>query len=363
MRVLQVTPRYLPNLGGVETVVQKVSEALAASGNEVIVYTIDLDGNLPPSQKLNGVFVKRFGPKVGDPLFLPEPGFITSLRREKADIIHCHNSHTLPLLIGAVCKQRSQKLVLQPYYHRFGQSVFRHSLLKSYGILLDTLAFPRADLVLSNSEYEKRVLMQDFKVRENTLLTLPLGVDTAELGAVRRCPIEPKRILYVGALKSYKNIDKLIRGFARLIDVEGKDYRLVIVGRGPEQDALIRLARNLRVSSYVEWKHDLSREELLVEYSKASIFVMLSNLESFSLVVYEALVIGVPVVVLNYGPLATLVQRGLVEGVDSLDALSIKNALVEAVSRCARMPDQTDLFLDWKSYTARVNTLYQKLLN
>ena len=362
MRVLQVTPRYLPNLGGVETVVQKVSEALVASDIEVLVYTVDLDRNLPARQELNGVLVKRFSPKVGDPLFLPEPGFITSLRRERADIIHCHNTHTLPPLLGAICKRKSQKLVIQPYYHRFGQSVFRHSLLKSYELLLNTLAFPRADLVLSNSEYETRMLMEDFRVHEK-MLTLPLGVDTAEVSAVGHCPVEPKRILYVGALKSYKNVDKLIGGFAKLIELENRNYRLVIVGRGPEQSALVRLAQGLGVSSYVEWKRDLSRQELLTEYSKASIFVMLSNLESFSLVVYEALIIGVPVVVLNYGTLATLVQRGLVEGVESTDTLSIKNALVRAARRNTRMPDQTDLFLDWKSYTTRVNTLYQKLLN
>lgn len=132
MYVLQVTPRYFPNIGGVEIIVQKISETLAANGARVTVYSADLNNSMPKQQEINGVLVRRFIPLLGDPFYVAEPNFVAALRREKADVVHVHNIHTFPPFLVALFKHRKQKLLLQPHYHRFGQSPLRNSLLKLY---------------------------------------------------------------------------------------------------------------------------------------------------------------------------------------------------------------------------------------
>jgi glycosyltransferase involved in cell wall biosynthesis len=295
----------------------------------------------------------------GDPLYLPDPRFLASLRAEKADIVHIHNLHTLPPFLAALSKSKDEKLLLQPYYHRFGQSSIRNSLLKLYRHGFNGAVLSRIDLVVANSSYEKRIFTDDFSACKG-IVVIPLGMNASEAKHVKHAPVEPKRVLYIGALKPYKNVDKVLRGFARLIRDSGEEYRLVIVGEGSEREHLARLAYSLDIAALVEWKRGLSREQLLNEYVKANVFILLSSLESFSLVVYDALAIGVPVVVLNYGVLGDLVENGLVEGVDSLEASEVAQALARASRRTYAKINQ---FLDWKDYSRIIIGIYHRLLD
>jgi 1,2-diacylglycerol 3-alpha-glucosyltransferase len=362
MHVLQVTPRYFPNTGGVEIIVQKISEMLIAHEVKATVYSVDLDPALPRLQHVNGVIVKRFNPMLNDPFYIPEPKFIASLRREKADIIHVHNVHTLLPFIVALCKRRRQKLLLHPHYHRFGQSSLRYSLLMLYRYGLGNMVSSRIEAVIANSAYEDQILCEDFPKFRNVMM-IPEGIDVGELELVKRNLMEPKRILYVGALRQYKNVDKILEGFAHLIKSRNTQYRLVIVGEGAEYASLVNMAHSLGISSFVEWKHFLPRQQLLREYAEASVFILLSPLESFSRVVYEALLIGVPVVVLNFGTLSNLVEAGLAEGVNSLNPSEIADAMVNATKKTyTKVSDSMNAFLDWEKYSSRIMDVYGKLL-
>ncbi|MGD6934246.1 MAG: glycosyltransferase family 4 protein [Candidatus Bathyarchaeia archaeon] len=361
MRIIQVTPRYYPTLGGVEAVVQQISELLVKKGHEVTVYTADKCNGLPRCENFNGVTVKRFNPLFGDPLYFAEPRFSTSLHNEKADIVHAHNLHTFPPLLSAISKASKSKLVLHPHYHRYGQTPLRHSLFELYQKAFYGLLFSQTNLLITNSTYEAQTLREDFPKIKNMVL-IPEGLDTTEASSVQHSPILPKRILFVGVLKRYKNVHKLLEGFAFLVQNGSKDYRLIIVGDGPEREGLVSLASSLGIAGLVEWKHGLSRIELLREYALASVFVMLSSLESFSRVVYDALVIGVPTVVLNFGALSHLVRDGLAEGVDSLSKTSIAEALLNASENTyQRLSLNNDNFLDWATYVNRLVTFYSKL--
>ena len=252
--------------------------------------------------------------------------------------------------------------MLHPHYHRFGQSSLRYSLLRLYRYGLSNVVSSRIEGIIANSAYENRILCEDFpKFRK--VFMIPEGMDVDEVKHVKHDPVEPKRILYVGALRQYKNVDKILEGFAHLIKSGNIQCRLVIVGGGTEYASLVNLAHKLGISSFVEWKHALSRQQLLCEYARASVFILLSPLESFSRVVYEALLIGVPVVVLNFGALSNLVKGGLAEGVNSLNPSEIANAMVNATKRTyTKVSDGIDAFLDWKKYSSRIMDVYGELL-
>jgi glycosyltransferase involved in cell wall biosynthesis len=361
MRVLQVTPRYFPNMGGIEIVVQKISETLVERGIESVVYSVDRSCNLAPVENIHGVLVKRFAPWFADPLYLPEPEFVSSLRKENTDVIHVHNIHTLPPLIVALSRRSDQKMLLQPHYHRYGQSPFRHAMLELYLKNACDLIFSRTHVIVANSAYEKRVFCEDFPEARNVVV-VPEGIDVDEVRLVKREPVEPKRILYVGVLRRYKNVDKILEGFACLMENGQRNFRLVVVGDGPERDSLFNQARGLGISEFVEWKRGLTRQQLLGEYAKASVFILLSPLESFSRVVYDALFIGVPVVILDFGVFRRLVEAGFVEGVRSLTPVGIADAILKATAKTyPRISLDADSFLDWKSYSDRIIETYQKL--
>ena len=362
LRILQITPRYYPNIGGVEELVKRISEMLVANGLSVTVYTADLNPTLPRVQEINGVFVKRFKPIVGDPLYFPEPSFFKAIRQENAEVLHVHNLHTFLPLAAALFKGKKRKLVVHPHYHRFAQSSFRNCLFKIYKSGLKNVVFPLADIVVANSLYEKRILCEDFHLGRKIILLFE-GVDVEECRSIKRKPVEPKRILYVGALRGYKNVDRIIEGFARLVKNCEENFKLVVVGDGPERPFLVNLAYRLGVNGLIEWKSRLTRQQLLDEYAKASVFVHLSPLESFSRVVYEALLIGVPTVVLNFGATEDLVKRGFAEGVKSLSPDEIGGSLLKAARETySKLGDNADAVSNWEQYLRKLVGLYHSLL-
>ncbi len=358
MRIIQVTPRYYPTIGGIETIVQKISESLVKKGNEVTIYSIDKQNGLTNSI-INGVTVKRFTPLFQDPLYFPEPKFAQKIRKEKADIIHAHNIHTFPPLIAALSKTNSSKLILQPHYHKYGQTPLRNSLFQLYQKTFFNLLFMKTNTIIANSLYEQQTLQEDFPKITNIHL-IPEGLDTTEALKIKHNPLLPKRILFVGILKNYKNVHKLLEGFAYLIKKEKKDYRLVIIGEGPEYANLTNLSKILGIENSVEWKHNLPRPQLLEEYSKASIFVMLSQLESFSRVVYDALIIGLPTVLLNFGALHNLISEGFAEGVNSLKPKNIAQSLENASEKMYRRINlNNESFLNWETYIEKIIDLFK----
>ncbi len=60
MNILQVCPRYFPDIGGVETHVQEISERLVRQGHHVEVVCTDPRGVHPSQDCINGVHVRRF---------------------------------------------------------------------------------------------------------------------------------------------------------------------------------------------------------------------------------------------------------------------------------------------------------------
>ena len=61
MKIIQVCPRFFPDIGGIETHVYEISKRLAKdSNNEVYVYTTDPTGKLPKKQIIDGIHVRRF---------------------------------------------------------------------------------------------------------------------------------------------------------------------------------------------------------------------------------------------------------------------------------------------------------------
>ena len=106
LRVLFVTPRYAPYVGGVEQHVAEVGRRLAASGCSVCVLTTDPGGKLPSEENVDGVTIRRVRawPRSRDYCFAPGIFRSVAAGGEDWDIVHVQSYHTLvaPLaMLGA----------------------------------------------------------------------------------------------------------------------------------------------------------------------------------------------------------------------------------------------------------------------
>jgi glycosyltransferase involved in cell wall biosynthesis len=128
-------------------------------------------------------------------------------------------------------------------------------------------------------------------------------------------------LLAVATLKHLKGIDLLLRAFASL---PRRDARLVIVGGGPDEQKLRKLARELGIEERVAMVGH--RTDPFAYYHHASLLVLSSRTEAFPNVIGEAMAAGCPIVAADCSPgVREYLQDGkcglLVESEDA-DALS-----------------------------------------
>jgi len=100
------------------------------------------------------------------------------------------------------------------------------------------------------------------------------------------------KLIAIGSLKAQKDFDTLIRSFSKVSDV--KDAKLLILGEGPERQALEKLVVELGLEDSIMLAGFKSDPYPYLEV--ADLFVSSSRYEGFGNVIVEALACGTPVI-------------------------------------------------------------------
>jgi len=209
------------------------------------------------------------------------------------DIVHAHSYHAFPALYAAEAKGRN-KFVFTPHYHGTGHTFFRSLLHMPYKFLGKKI-FEKADKIVCVSDFERSLVLRNFKVNQEKVAVIPNGLNLQEFRGLKKQVRNCRIILYVGRLERYKGVHYLIEALPKLDD----EIVLEIVGKGPFKEHLVKLARKLRVENRVRFFQDLPRNELLQKYADAHLFVLLSKHEAYGICVAEALACGTPCIVAN----------------------------------------------------------------
>jgi glycosyltransferase involved in cell wall biosynthesis len=150
-----------------------------------------------------------------------------------------------------------------------------------------------------------------------------VGVD---LASFRRATPEhfPPRAAFVARMGRTKGVVDAVRAWAQVRRTV-PEARLVMVGAGPEREAGEALARQLEISTAVEWRGFVSEEEKRQILSESRLLVAPSYEEGWGISVCEAMASGVPVVAYRldvldelFGPAYLGAQPGDVDGLADL---------------------------------------------
>lgn len=162
-------------------------------------------------------------------------------------------------------------------------------------------ALSRAALCLTVSDFSRRSIERVYGFPPERIRT----VAEAPAGAFRPAEVEREDfVLYAGGLSPNKNLETLVRAFART-----RANRLVLAGDAAT-DGFKSSARELRalvgelgVGERVEWTGWIPDERLADLYRRAALFVMPSWEEGFGLPALEAMACGAPTAVSGGGAL------------------------------------------------------------
>lgn len=298
LSVVQVTPRYPPQTGGVENHVREISERLVDRGHEVTVLTADAGRDGEHRETRNGVAVRRHRSLAPSGAYHVAPGIAAAVRKRTVDVVHAHNYHSLPLAFAAA-GVGDGRFVATPHYHGESASGFRNLLHRLYHPF-GARALRRADAVVSVSEWEGDRLAADFGVES---VVVPNGIDVERFQGAPPADRANPYVLTVGRLEAYKGVQHVVRALQDL------QVDLVVAGSGPYRDELEAVAEATGVADRVTFEGYVPDDELPGLYARATAYVTMSAFESFGLTVGEALAAGTPCVVRDEGALAEWGRR------------------------------------------------------
>lgn len=153
------------------------------------------------------------------------------------------------------------------------------------------------------------------------------------------------RVLYVGRLVGVKRVEQIIRGFLLAAQQE-PSLHLEIVGSGPEERTLRRLADHPRIS----FAGSVPNSEALAKMSQSDIFISLAEGEAFGITFVEAISSGCYLVCpTSGGHLDWVVDYPQVAYVKNIfDPREVAEALLHAVKNlnCPRKPLDANWNLD-----------------
>lgn len=203
------------------------------------------------------------------------------------------------------------RYIWDQYYSYFGnawglkKSIIRRQVSKLR--TWDAASSMRVDHFIANSSFVRQRIMKYYR-RE--AIVIPPPVDTTFFTPIEN-PLR-KFFLTVSALVPYKENRLLIETFNRTGD------ELVIVGKGPEEAELRKIAR-----PNIKFKKNLSGDELRELYQNASAFVF-AGIEDFGIAFVEAMACGTPVVAYKKGGVLDIVNSdtGVLFEEQSVDSIA-----------------------------------------
>ena len=145
-------------------------------------------------------------------------------------------------------------------------------------------------------------------------------------------------VLTIGRLSREKGHADLLQALARLPSLP-QAWKLVLVGAGPERDALARLAASLEISDRVVFAG--FHPDVACFYAIADVFVLPSHSEGSSNVLLEAMMARVPIVATNAGGNAEIVLH---ENTGLLAPIGDAQGLAAAMARLLKDPGLAERF-------------------
>jgi glycosyltransferase involved in cell wall biosynthesis len=192
----------------------------------------------------------------------------------------------------------------------------------------------RSRILLAISETTRRDLLHYYRLPEEKIRVVPLGVHPSFLELGRQRPEQPEQppfFLCVSTLHPHKNLERLIQAYAEF-QRSHPEIELVIAGMpGFHADAIQALIARLDLGGSVRLTGWVSREELRQLYLQAFAFIYPSTFEGFGLPVLEALAVGLPTACSSIEPLSDLAGSASLL-FDPFDQSALLNAMLRLVS-------------------------------
>ncbi len=365
LRIGLLSPTFLPNTGGVQVGLHNIALRLQARGHRPVVVTAShyvrqletLGWTLPYA--LAGLPRRPWKWLARHPslvFFLMDQLLGQLQRRYRFDCWH----GTLAYPSGLCLIHFARKHGL-PHFIRCAGDDIQRDAQSGYGHRLDPQVdqlvrrwLPRSQAVtaISDSVAEE---YRELDIADSRIYRIPNGVDLSRFdravdsSAIRArygIPADDVVFLCVGRNHAKKDFPTLVKAFGRYCQAGGPGARLVIVGRGSSDLAALGaecgVAERLLLLENIGSSSDqgllqVPGDDLVDLYRSADLFVFPSRMETFGIVLVEAMAAGLPVISTDAPGCRDILGRGQY---GPMLPVGDEVALAETMQRLAEQPGQ-----------------------
>ncbi len=335
--------------------------------NDYVVYVRDAGAVRPTFPELTRFAFRTVRPRS---IWLRQPfGFPWALRRKPVDVLHAQ--YFLPPLCPCptVLTVHDISFAVHPEFFTLRDRVLLGALVP--------YALHRADRIITDVEFTRQEFVRVYGLDPARIHVIPLAADpryrpldreTCVRTVRERHKLEGDFILYVGTLQPRKNVDTLVRAYARFRRDTGLRHKLLVIGKlkyrfGPVFEAIEQsgFADDIVFTGFV------ADEDLPAYYNAASLFVFPSRYEGFGLPVLEAMACGTPVVTTTSSSLPEVAgDAGILVDPSDDKAMSEAMARVFGEVNLAEQMRQAGLrqaaLFSWDRTAAATLAVYEDLL-
>lgn len=321
MRVMHVAAPAA--FGGLERVVSTLATAQCAGGDDVHVATLSAD---PGAEAFCGQLARRGVTThlvdVPPRDYWGQHGAIAALGRKlRPDVVHTHG-YQADVIAGPAARRADAAVVTT--LHGFTRGGMRN---RCYEWLQRRLA-RSCDAVVAVSDAIANELtatgLPTEKVHVIPNVLPPPGPRLTRSAARRVLGVEEERwvVGWAGRLSREKGLDVLLDAIALEPHPE---YDLVVMGDGPEREALVAQAEQLGVSDRIIWAGIVPGAERY--FSGFDLLVLSSRTEGSPIVLLEAMAAGVPIVATAVGGVTELLSPATATLVAPDDPAALREAI------------------------------------
>lgn len=361
LRILMVCPRFFPETGGTEMHVYEVTRRLAALGGfEITVLTTDRSRQLPREDVIEGISVLRVPSWPSSRDYYLAPGIGAIIKQRSWDLVHCQGIHT-PVPLHAMLSARRVGLPYLVTFHTGGHSSRLRNAIRTTQWRMAGPLLRKAVSLIAVSSFEAGILTRHAHLGDKKVIVIPNGgaLPPPRVGTLA----VPGRIISTGRLERYKGHHRAIQALPHVIS-EIPEAHLLILGTGPYESNLRKLARHLGVSDRVTIKHlpSADRRTMATILAESSVVAALSDYEAHPVAVMEALSAARPVVGYDIAGIGELVAEGWVRGVPpDASSAAIARELINAIS--SPSPTRYPQLPTWDSCATQLAQVYLSSLH
>lgn len=230
------------------------------------------------------------------------------------------------------------------------------------------IALRGADFVSPPSFYGGDLVREAYRLRGETVRPVHNGVPAEFLDYTWQPGSPDRPLVFFGRLDYDKGIDTLLDALGQLGERAPKSIHLY--GRGPQEEAMRRRAAERGLGERVQFLGWADHHQLGRALQDASLAVIPSRAENFSLAVLSVLAVGTPIVTTPVGGTPEVIDDG-VHGrlVPASDSVALAEAIASsyadldrAASMAARGRERVRSGFTWDAAAARFEGIYDEAL-